>query len=220
MLIIDKYAYHNRLLGVNPMVKLGLYVLMLGLSFSGILSLKLGLIACLIPLTCYVAKLHWKTYLKWLLVTLPFVFLSLVTIMVTYAKSAEATLWHVQAFGGYLGISRDSLDLTIRLLSQVYASLVSTYFFILTVPFQQLILIFRTLKMPKELLEIMVLMYCFIFMFIQEFMVMRDTLDLKFAFGSFRQSYQSMGLLGGQLFTRLMKANEHLLQMLELRFDS
>lgn len=220
MLIIDKYAYNNRLLKVNPMIKLGLYVLMLGISFSGILSVKLGLIIGIIPLTCYVAKLHWKTYLTWLVVTLPFVFLSLVTILLTFAKTADATLWSIPLFGGHVGMTQGSLDQTIRLVSQVYASLVSTYFFILTVPFQQLILIFKRLRLPKELLEIMVLMYCFIFMFIHEFMVMRDTLDLKFAFGSFKQSYQSMGLLGGQLFTRLMKANEHLLQMLALRFDS
>lgn len=219
MLSLDKYAYANRLVRLNPVLKLMIYVLLLGMSFTGIPSIQLSLIICVAPLTCYVARVHWRTYMKWFLLTLPFVLLSLVTMILTFVHKKETLIYAIALFDGYIGISQQAIEQTLSVCLRIYSTLVATYFFILTVPFQQLMVLFRKMRLPKFLLDIIILMYRFIFLFIHEFMVMRDTLDLKFAFGSFKQSYQSMGLLAKHLLTRLMKANDCLNQMLELRFD-
>lgn len=219
MLTFDKYAYRNRMIHTHPLLKLAIYLLMLGISFSGILSIQFLLIVFVIPLTCYVAKVNWKTYAKWIAITFPFVFLSLVTILLSYTKQPNHFLYTVPLFDGYIGASYASLEFTLLLLVRVYCSLVGTYFFILTVPFRQILQLCHMCHIPHFLIEIMLLMYRFVVLFIHEFIVMRDTLDLKFGFGSFRKTYQSWGLLANQLFTRLMKANEHLVDMLSLRFD-
>lgn len=220
MLIIDQYAYQNRLVGLSPKVKLGIYLLLLGISFTGIPSLQWAIIVGLFPVTCYLAKLHWKTYAKWLLLTLPFVFISLVTMAVSFQESPSKNLiLALPLWKGYAVITRASLDQTIAVFVRSYACLMSTYFFVLTVPFRQLIDLLRSFRIPNELLEVIVFMYRFIFMFLEEFLVMRDTLDLKFGFGTVKQSYQTMGLLASQLFTRLMRANRQINDMLEFRFD-
>ncbi|MCK4029038.1 cobalt ECF transporter T component CbiQ [Streptococcus iners] len=220
MLIIDQYAYQNRLVGLSPKVKLGIYLLLLGISFTGIPSLQWAIIVALFPVTCYLAKLHWKTYVKWLLLTLPFVFISLVTMAVSFQESPSKNLiLALPLWKGYAVITRASLDQTIAVFVRSYACLMSTYFFVLTVPFRQLIDLLRSFRIPNELLEVIVFMYRFIFMFLEEFLVMRDTLDLKFGFGTVKQSYQTMGLLASQLFTRLMRANRQINDMLEFRFD-
>ncbi|WP_228099196.1 MULTISPECIES: CbiQ family ECF transporter T component [unclassified Granulicatella] len=201
------------------MIKFIVYLVLLGISFTEIPNIQLAFIFCIVPLTCYVAHVHWQTYMKWIVLTLPFVLLSLVSMIVTFVQNKDTLVCSIALFDGYLGISQQAIIHTSRLLLRIYSSLVATYFFVLTVPFQQLIVLFKQMKMPKFLLEVIILMYRFIFLFLHEFIVMRDTLDLKFSFGNFKQSYHSMGLLAKQLLTRLMKANEHVSQMLELRFD-
>ncbi|HFU4000547.1 TPA: cobalt ECF transporter T component CbiQ [Streptococcus suis] len=220
MLIIDQYAYQNRLVRLSPKVKLGIYLLLLGISFTGIPSLQWAIIVALFPVTCYVARLHWKTYAKWLLLTLPFVLISLVTMAVSFqASPSQDVLLTLPLWKGYAVISQASLVQTLEVFVRSYACLMSTYFFVLTVPFRQLIDLLRSFRIPNELLEVIVFMYRFIFMFLEEFLVMRDTLDLKFGFGTMKQSYQTMGLLASQLFARLMRANRQINDMLEFRFD-
>lgn len=220
MLIIDHYAYQNRWVSYSPIAKLVAYLLLLGVSFTGIPSLQWGIILGLFPLTCYVARLHWLTYLKWLSLTLPFVLISLVTMAISYRENLVSNLLvFIPIWKGYLVVSQESLEQTLMVFSRSYACLLSTYFFVLTVPFKQLIDLLEACYLPKELLELILFMYRFIFMFLEEFLVMRDTLDLKFGFGHFRQSYQSMGMLANQLFTRLMRANRQINDYLECRFD-
>lgn len=220
MLIIDQYAYQNRLVGLSPKVKLGIYLLLLGISFTEIPSLQWAIIVVVFPVTCYVARLHWKTYAKWLLLTLPFVLISLVTMAVSFqASPSQDVLLTLPLWKGYAVISQASLVQTLEVFVRSYACLMSTYFFVLTVPFRQLIDLLRSFRIPNELLEVIVFMYRFIFMFLEEFLVMRDTLDLKFGFGTMKQSYQTMGLLASQLFARLMRANRQINDMLEFRFD-
>lgn len=220
MLVIDKYAYNNRILNIPPLKKFLFYLVLMSLSFSSGIRIQIMFILLLSPLICYVAHLKWKTYLKWLLLPLPFIIMSLITMMVSYTEfNSTNALLHVPFFNGYLVITQQGLEATERVFFRSYSCLTATYFFVLTVPFKQMLTLFKRLHLPKELLEIMVLMYRFIFIFLQEFIVMRDTLDLKFSFGSFRQSYKSMGLLASQLFTKLLIANRHMTEMLELRFD-
>lgn len=133
--------------------------------------------------------------------------------------SSQDVLVALPLWKGYAVIDRASLDQTHTVFVRSYACLMSTYFFVLTVPFRQLIVLLRSFHIPTELLEVIVFMYRFIFMFLEEFLVMRDTLDLKFGFGTVKQSYQTMGLLASQLFTRLMRANRQINDMLEFRFD-
>lgn len=219
MLIFDKYAYNNRIVNLSPVIKFFMYIALLVISFLGITSLQLLLIFTMIPLTIYIAKVKTKIYFKWILVTFPFVFISLVTFVLTFSENQNALIYSIPFSNGFLGISTTSLNETITILLRVYSSLLSTYFFILTVPFQQLVQLLSKIKVPKFLLDIIILMYRFIFMFLHEFIVMRDTMDLKFGFKNTKSTYKSLGLLANNLFSKLMKANEHLNQMLELRFD-
>lgn len=220
MLTFDQYAYRSRLAGSDARLKVAIYLLLLGISFTGILGWQMALIGLVCPISLYVGRVHWRTYLKWLFLPLPFVLLSLVTIVMSFqSASSEQALLNIPLFKGYLTVTQVSLFQAMSLFFRVYSSLVSTYFLVLTVPFKQLIELLRKLRVPDYLLEVMVLMYRFIFMFLHEFIVMRDTLDLKFAFGHMRQTYRSMGLLASQLFTRLIRANDELTAFLALRFD-
>ena len=206
MFAIDKYAYQNRLKNLPVAYKFVIYLLLLAASFSGVRSLQLGLIILVAPLTCYVARLPWLRYLKWYLHASIFILISLLTFVLTYQNSQEQLLLALPLGQGYLGISQSSVQQTIFILLRIYSSLVSTYFFVLTVPFAQMLRL--------------VLMYRFIFLVFYEFVTIRDTLDLKFSFYNKRKQHQAWGRLANTLFVKLLDDNQHLNEVLTLRFDA
>ena len=143
MFAIDKYAYQNRLKNLPVAYKFVIYLLLLAVSFSGVRILQLGLIVLMAPLTCYVARLPWLRYLKWYLHASIFILISLFTFVLTYQNSQEQLLLALPLGQGYLGISQSSVQQTIFILLRIYSSLVSTYFFVLTVPFAQMLRLFK-----------------------------------------------------------------------------
>jgi cbiQ protein, putative len=217
---IDKYAYQNRLKNLPVAYKFVIYLLLLAVSFSGVRSLQLGLIVLVAPLTCYVARLPWLRYLKWYLHASIFILISLLTFVLTYQNSQEQLLLALPLGQGYLGISQSSVQQTIFILLRIYSSLVSTYFFVLTVPFAQMLRLFKAMHVPRVLLDLIVLMYRFIFLVFYEFVTIRDTLDLKFSFYNKRKQHQAWGRLANTLFVKLLDDNQHLNEVLTLRFDA
>lgn len=217
MFLIDHYAYQNRLKSRPVQVKLGLYLLFLGISFSGIKLLQLIFIVFLIPITAYLARLPLKLYLKWLGRLSLFIGLSLITIMLTYC-SQETELLIGLAFGkGYLGISNASLQQAAKSSLQIYGSLVSTYFLMLTVPFVQLLHYFRRLKLPDLLIELIVLIYRFIFLVCHDYSIIKETLELKGAFYHYRTRCQALARLANTLFLKIITEQEQMNQVLALK---
>ena len=208
MFAIDKYAYQNRLKNLPVAYKFVIYLLLLAVSFSGVRSLQLGLIVLVAPLTCYVARLPWLRYLKWYLHASIFILISLLTFVLTYQNSQEQLLLALPLGQGYLGISQSSVQQTIFILLRIYSSLVSTYFFV------------KAMHVPRVLLDLIVLMYRFIFLVFYEFVTIRDTLDLKFSFYNKRKQHQAWGRLANTLFVKLLDDNQHLNEVLTLRFDA
>ncbi|MBF0777635.1 CbiQ family ECF transporter T component [Streptococcus cuniculi] len=219
MFVIDKYAYQNRWRGVKADYKFLFYVFLLIISFSGIVPLQLGLLMTVVLLTCYVARMSISAYLKWHLHAIIFIFISLLTFVVTYHADKGSFLIALPFFKGYLGINGQSLQQAGFIVLRIYCSLVATYFFALTVPFTQMVQLFKKIHVPLFLLEIVVLMYRFIFLVLYEFLTIRDTLDLKFAFYKKRKNYKALGMLAHTLFTKLLDDNERLNEVLTLKFD-
>ncbi|KXT85888.1 Transmembrane component CbiQ of energizing module of cobalt ECF transporter [Streptococcus sp. DD11] len=220
MFAIDQYAYQNRWKDLPAGYKLFIYLLLLAVSFSGVRGLQLALIALVAPLTCYVARLSWGRYLKWYLHASIFILISLLTFVLTYQDAPDQLLLALPLGRGYLGISQAAGQQTVFILLRIYSSLVSTYFFVLTVPFAQMLRLFKILHIPRVLLDLIVLMYRFIFLVFYEFVTIRDTLDLKFSFYNKRKQHQAWGRLANTLFSKLLDDNQKLNEVLALKFDA
>ncbi|MGT2934012.1 cobalt ECF transporter T component CbiQ [Streptococcus catagoni] len=219
MFLIDKYAYQNRIKNLPLKLKVLSYVVFLIMSFSGVLPLQLLVIFALAPLTCYLAKVPLKRYIKWYLHASIFIAISLVTFLISFSKNQDQFLYFLPMGMGYLGCTREALEQAFFILLRVYSSLVSTYYLTLTVPFAQLLQLFKRLSFPTILLEIIVLMYRFIFLVLYEFVLTRDSLDLKFSFYRKRASYQTWARLAHTVFLKILDDNEKINDALQLRYD-
>lgn len=219
MFQIDRYAYQNRWKDFPAIYKLLIYLTCLIVSFSGIASLQLLLIVGIGILTSYLVKISLKKYLKWHLHASIFIVISLLTFVVSYGDQKSNFLFSFSFGHGYVGFNKDTSYQALFLLLRIYACLVSTYFFVLTVPFVQMMALFKKLRLPLFLLELIVLMYRFIFLVMYEFITIHDTLDLKFSFYHKRKSYKAWGRLANTLFLKLLDDNERLNEVLMLKFD-
>src|SRR3712207_9439472 len=90
MLLIDKYAYTNRLKDLNPMTKFlfSLSILIFSLSNKNIFVFG-GILIFLSLLTMYVVRISLKKYLK--LLSIPFIFLmvSIITMIFSIATTKD-----------------------------------------------------------------------------------------------------------------------------------
>ena len=188
-MIIDDYAYRNKLSKVNPNMKFAIGMLLLILSlinpYNYISLLVIGIMSFVIV---GIAKIEFKDYIHF--IKIPFIFLILSIIMILLNL--------------YIGVSNESIVSSTRLFFRALSCLTCIYFIMLTTPFNQLIFVFKKLHLPDIVLEISMLMYRFIFIFMEEVADIRKSQELRFGYINLKNAYNSFGLLVNMLFKRMM----------------
>ena len=204
-MIIDDYAYKNKLSKVNPNVKFAIGMLLLILSlinpYNYISLLIIGLMSFVIVA---IAKIEFKDYIYFIKIPLVFLIISIVMILLNFTKNQESLLYSVKIGNLYIGISNESMVSAIHLFFRSLSCLTCIYFLMLTTPFNQLIFVFKKLHLPDVVLEISLLMYRFIFIFMEEVADIKKSQELRFGYINLKNGYNSFSLLVNMLFKRMM----------------
>ena len=204
-MIIDDYAYKNKLYKVNPNVKFAIGMLLLILSlinpYNYISLLIIGVMSFVIV---GIAKIEFKDYIHFIKIPLLFLFVSIIMILLNFSREKESLLYSINIGSLYVGVSNESIVSSTRLFFRALSCLTCIYFVMLTTPFNQLIFVFKKLHLPDIVLEISMLMYRFIFIFIEEVADIRKSQELRFGYINLKNGYNSFGLLVNMLFKRMM----------------
>lgn len=217
MLIIDKYAYTNKIVNVNPMAKfifaIGALILAVGLN-----NFYLNIIIFLIMFlsTTVVAKIPIKNYLKLYLIPSVFLIISILTILIS-KSSLDVFIWSIRIGKSFIGIKSESLNEVIIIIARVFASISSTFFIALTIPINQLIVVFKKLRVQGNVVELIILIYRSIFIFLEEMMEIYNIQEMKFGYCGMKNSYRSLGLLIKCLFVRVLQKYEDMVISLETK---
>ncbi|WP_232365331.1 cobalt ECF transporter T component CbiQ [Lentilactobacillus fungorum] len=204
MLVIDKYAYTNRIVNWSPKVKGLVWLLCMVIAFQPVVWLKAILIVAMAGDTIFVTKVSIQRYIKWFYVILPFLLLSIIGIVFTMATSKGQLYFPIRLFGNYFGISRIMLPKGLLLAVQVLAAVVSTYWFALTTPFRQILDLLVSLHLSNLIIEETMLMYRFIFIFIDTFEEIHRAQKLRFGYRNIRTTIHSLSILVKMLFEQIM----------------
>ncbi len=204
-MIIDDYAYKNKLSKVNPNAKFTIGMLLLILSLINPYNyISLLIIAIMSFAIVGVAKIELKDYIHFIKIPLVFLIVSIIMILLTFSGDKEALLYSLNIGSLYIGVSNESIISSTRLFFRALSCLTSIYFIMLTTPFNQLIFVFKKLHLPDIVLEISMLMYRFIFIFMEEVADIRKSQELRFGYINLKNGYNSFGLLVNMLFKRMM----------------
>lgn len=204
MLLIDKYAYTNRLKDFNPMAKFifAIGALIIALLMNNI-YINLGIFMIMIFLTTVVAKIPLNKYFR--IMTIPFIFLIFGIITILFSiSSVDVFVLKIKVFNRYLGFTYESLGDSLNLIVRVLASISSTFFLALTTPLNSIIGVLKRLKISNTLIELLVLVYRAIFIFLEESQDIIRAQEMKFGYSSIKNSHRSITLLIKSLIIRVL----------------
>ncbi len=217
MLLIDKYAYTNKLSDSNPYIKFVIVIICLLITtITKHNYVNLLIFLTMVFLTTLVAGIPFMKYCKMLLIPFSFLILSIISILISISPT-DVFLLSISFKGYYIGISEGGLNSSLLLTSRVFASISTSFFLGLTTPLNNMIKVFRKLHFPRTLIELTVLIYRSIFIFLEALKDIYDIQEMKFGYSNFKNSMNSSGLLIRTLFTRIFRNYEEMIITLECK---
>lgn len=218
MLLIDKYAYTNRLSNINPKIKvsIGTIFLIVSMLIKNILILSAIMILMSLVVVC-IAKIDLKSYIKLLKIPMYFLFMGIVVNLINISFNKGNLLYSFKLFSVYIGVSSQSLSTSVYILFRSMSCLTCVYFFVLTTPFNQVMFLLKNLHISDTIIELSMLTYRFIFIFLEEVSDIKKSQELRFGYINLKTSYKSFGILGNLLYKRMMKRYDDMSISLDMK---
>jgi cobalt/nickel transport system permease protein len=219
MHVIDRYAYTNRIRTVDPAHKVGLALVVLFLCLVldeplvGLLA-----VAWMWGLATLLAGLPVAVFGRILLTEVTFLILTTTGVAVSISTKAPTMadwIWRVGPF--WTSSSLEALELAFRLVTRALGGAAAMNLLALTTPLVDLVELFRRLGVPPLLIDVMTVMYRFVFVLLDSLDRMRTAQESRLGYSSFRRSIQSAGLLASRLFIDAYQRSRNLQKALESR---
>jgi len=221
MLLIDKYAYMNKLASVHPLEKmtlsLGLLLLSLIMRNERISLITFIVMSAFIILS---AKIPVKYYAKLLLLPGFFLLSSLVSILISIAPSTSTLPAHIWSFtvnNWTIFVSSASITIAQQLFFIVLGSTSCLYFLILTTSVQSICYVLRQWRLPVLFVELVELTYRFIFIFLDSMQKIHLAQQARLGYRSPMQWLRSISMLIAALLAELFQRSRELNNAMEAR---
>lgn len=214
MLLIDQYAYINRLAKTHPVEKMVLAFFLLLFSLT-VKDMLISLITFFVMsfLTVVIAKIPWLYYLK--LLSIPGVFLisSMIGILLSFTTHPDLihrSIWQYDLFNWTVYISSQSVNTSVQLFFSVLSSISCLYFLTLTTPVHDIMQVLKKCKVPELLIELIELTYRFIFVFLEKSVQIYQSQNSRLGYLSVKKGLHSLGLLISSLFVHVFQRSKEL----------
>ena len=217
MILIDRLCYNSNLRYVNA-----------GEKFAfAVLSLCACVLSRSIPVSCFVLVIMgilsvWKggipfsCYVRYMGVPLVFLLLSSLAIIINFSRE-PLDLFAFSTGGIYITGSRESLFYALNLILTALASVSCLYFLSFHTPMPDILSVLRRLRCPKLILELMLLIYRFIFVLFETASSITVSQQSRLGNRSFKTRIRSFGKLGSSLFILALKRSGALYDAMESR---
>ncbi len=221
MHIIDLYAYSNRIRRVDPAHKFGLTLLVILLCL--LLNEPLvGLLAVvwMMVLAVRLAGLSPRTFGRVLLAEATFLALTTigVALSVSLADPRGVTPWAVNLGPLWLSTSPQAIVTGLNILLRALGAAAAMNFLALTTPLVDLVELFRRWRVPPEIIDLMTLIYRFIFVLLESLDRMQMAQASRLGYQApYLQAMNNAALLGSRLFIDAFQRSRRLQLALESR---
>lgn len=217
---IELYAYHSKLNKVNTDFKLILSfcILLLSLILNHI-YVSAFVIISLCMLNVYLGGMKLSSYLSVLMLPISFILLAGISIALEFSGKIPdfpyIKLWHI-----YIYTHPDRLYFMLNLSLKALACISAMYMLTLSsMPFEIVCALSR-LKVPRLIIELMNLIYRFIFILSSLYNSMHIAASSRLGFHSLRASYKSFAnIVSNILILAIKKSNDYYTAMEARCFD-
>ena len=216
-IILDYYSNTSPLRRWNTLGKMGYSIGMISICIGfDRWQVSLLILTILGSLICYKGRISINIYLSWMRVPLGFIFLSLLPVVLEYARVPKGA-YFIRFGMGYIYTSLAQLHLAAVLYLKLVASITCLYFLVVTTPIHEIIMALGKLSCPPLIIEIMYLMYRFIFILLGQYQKLLAAGKARGGYTSFRRGCYTFGSSVGQLFLLSLKNARHTLESMEAR---
>ncbi|MFL0268648.1 cobalt ECF transporter T component CbiQ [Candidatus Clostridium radicumherbarum] len=218
MISIDKLSYISELRKINPMEKFifSMFTMIVCICLNNIIVSIITLLL-MSAITICIGKLSVKTYWKLILLPMTFLIIGIITIAINIVQSNSELLFSFNIFNLKLGTSVDSLVTALRIFFKALASVSCLYFLTLSTPVFEILAVLKKLKMPKLFIELMSLIYRFIFVLLDTANMIFISQCSRLGYSTIKLSYNSLGQLITSLFIRSYKRSQDVYIAMESR---
>lgn len=202
-ILIDEIAYASALRRVSPFWKIfvSLYSLLLCL-ISHTWAVSVLILCCMLTAMTAIGKTRWHHVIHLMQIPLAFVVLGCIMILLQISHHGESMLVSLHLGSWYFGITGESLHQFGQVFLQCLAAVSCLYFLSATTPMTELFTALRRLHLPAFLVEMMELVYRYIFVLMESASQIRNAQECRLGYGSLKTSFYSMGQLVSNLFLR------------------
>jgi len=196
---LDSYAHSNSLKNVNINFKALFAILTMLVSListSPVIPLFITFLMSF--LIIFKAKIPLKFYLKF--ISIPFFFGFLTFIFMSFFFGVGVHIFEPGIFN--LAVTKDGFNLGFLVFSRVMGGFSCLAFLTLTTPVNEMFSIFEDLKVPKIVIEITMLMYRYIFLFLEGAWNMYRSQKTRMGYSNIKNTYKSLGMLSSNLFIK------------------
>lgn len=217
---IDYYAYASAIRNWNSGFKVLLSAATLVLCVTADNLWVSAAVALTMPLLTVVGgKMDIRTYIS--LLTVPFAFMVMGSIAIAIGVSKQPLGEYRMSFGWfYLYVTRDSVMRTLQVMLRAVGSVTAMYMMVLSTPASEIISVLRKIHIPKIVVELMNMIYRFIFILMDVQIRMKHSAQSRLGYCDFKTACYSFGNTAGNLLiVSLKKANTYYDAMVSRCYD-
>ena len=217
MMIIDKLAYSSKLRYKSPLLKAFFAIGMLLICVaSHMIIISAMILTAMAALTMIYSKVSFRHYLKLMGIPLGFLVLSTISIVMNISDT-PMDLISINIGREYITASSQSLSEGIKLVMVALSSVSCLYFLTLTTPMIDILIVLRTLRCPKIVVELMMLIYRYIFVILDMACAIKTSQNCRLGNKDFMTELRSVGQMFTVLLIRSLNRSSYLFDAMESR---
>ena len=218
MISIDKLAYTSKLKNVNPMEKFifAIVTIIMCITLNNIAA-SIMILLLMSFITVFKGKLPLKNYIQLMSLPLVFLIMGIITIAINVVSTSKGLIFSFSIFDIKLGCTWDSISIAAKLFLKSLACVSCLYFLTLTTPIFEVLSVLRKLKVPKLFVELMGLIYRFIFVLLETVNMIYISQNSRLGYSTYRTGFNSLGKLVTSLFISSYKRSQDVYTAMESR---
>ena len=205
---LEYYSYNSKINSWNPHLKFwySMVLIVLGIILSNIyISISIVFICGFIII--FLGKISLKKYIDFFKVPIIFLLISVAVININFSKNIT-DFYYFNIGDLYIYTTDENIKKSCILFWRALSGVSSMYMLALSTPLNEIIYVMKKARTPKIIIELMYLVYRFIFIMRDSYKSMRKSIESRLGFIDYRTSLLSFGkIISNILIISLRKSN-------------
>jgi cobalt/nickel transport system permease protein len=159
----------------------------------------------------------FAVFMKLILIPMSFLLIGVATIGINVSENQDVFLFYISVFEINIGVSLTGIKNAACLFFKALSAVSCLYYLSLSTPMVDLLQALGKLKVPKLFIELMGLIYRFVFVLLETVDMMFTAQKSRMGYSGISSGYRSLAALASTLFIRAYKRYDELYTSLESR---